>query len=230
MKRSFLSIIININKIRTKTLFIILYLFLVFSCTNETENNNQGNVPLISNSQSLKSNDSIIQSPNKASIQLTVESVDLNSIKSKFKESNTSGILPKSENKNFAIKEPNNFFVGVYYFINSTIKEVPYVAKAIIICEHTGEWNYSNENEELIEFSSYSNLTNPFSEIVSIGQTKEEVFKQLGNSFKEIESNLIYFDSFGNAATILFKKDTVQAIRVGKYKDPNEVMPIKLKW
>jgi len=212
---------------RIKAISSVFSLLLMYSCSNETKNDNQQDKePLLVDTLISVSS---VQDKKKDTFQLTLEKVDFRSIMSENKNSYTSGILPKSENENFEFKEFSNAFVGIYYFTHATTK-IPYVANAIIIREHGEEWNYSDNNEKLVEFSTYSNLLNPFREILSIGETKEEVVKKFGNNLIEIESNLIYFDSLGNAATILFKRDTVQAIRVGKYKAPNELRPIKLKW
>lgn len=220
--------VIKIYKMKIRALSFVISILLIFSssCVQTTKiDNNYEEINLGDTLLNVQS----VTADSMSLFQLTLEMVNLESIKLNFKNSYTSGVLPKSKSENFIFQELNNFFVGIYYFTDNTTK-IPYVANAIIIRENNGEWNYIDNNEQLIEFSSYSNLINPFSEIVSIGQSKVEVVKQLGNEYKEIESNLIYSDSIGNTTTILFKNDTVQAIRVGKYKVLNEVTPINLKW
>ena len=212
---------------RIKAIFLVLSLLLIYSCSHENKNDNhQDKEPhLVDTFLRVPSE----QNKEKETIQLTLEKVDFRSIKSEYKNSYTSRILSKSENENYEFQEFSNAFVGIYYFTHPNT-EIPYVANAISIREHGGEWNYSDNNEKLVEFITYSNLLNPFREILSIGESKEQVFKKFENYPFEIGSNLIYFDSLGNAATLLFKMDTIQAIRVGKYKDPKELREIKLKW
>lgn len=212
---------------RIKAISLVLSLLFIYSCSHKTKNGKQQDKKLLLVDTLL--NVTSVQDKKKDTLQLTLEKVNFRSIKQEYKNSYTSGILPKPENNNFEFQEFSNAFVGIYYFTLAT-SEIPFVANAVIMREHGREWNYSDNNEKLVEFTSYSNLLNPFQEILSIGDSKEEVVKKFRNNPNELESNLIYFDSFGNAATLLFNKDTVQAIRVGKYKATNELRPIKLKW
>ncbi len=106
---------------------------------------------------------------------------------------------------------------------------MPYIGKAIITTDQK-QWDYSNSEEELIEFSSYSNILNPFQSVIKIGDTKRQVFQIFGNDYKEVESNLIYYDTKGNAVSFLIESSRVKAIRVGVYDNPQKVNPIVLKW
>lgn len=199
---------------------------LIYSCSPKTKSDNCLDKESILADTLLVVSD--IQDKNLAPFQLTLEKVDLGSIKREHINSYTSGVLPKSENENFEFKEFSNAFFGIYYFSHRNT-EIPFEANALIIREQ-GEWDYLDNDEKLVEFNTYSNLLNPFREIISIGDTKDEVVKRIGNNSIEIENNLIYYDSLGNAATLLINEDTVQAIRVGRYKAPNELNPMKLKW
>ncbi len=136
-------------------------------------------------------------------------------------------MLADSEANIFKREKAKDLF-GIYYFTNSK-ERMPYIGKAIITTDQK-QWDYSNSEEELIEFSSYSNILNPFQSVIKIGDTKRQVFQIFGNDYKEVESNLIYYDTKGNAVSFLIESSRVKAIRVGVYDNPQKVNPIVLKW
>lgn len=216
--------------LRLKIAFKVCLFGLLISCTNEIDRNKQDEItgqPDKKESSTEKESETNLVKEKTISI-LSVSDIDFYSIKKRFENSYTSGILLRKDGENYL---PNTqvAFYGVYFFIQPE-SELPFIGKAVVACQEQDGWDYSNELEELVEFIIFSNDLNPFIERVRIGEAKMEIIRELGNDFKQAEDNLFFTDTMGNVATILITKDTVQAIRVGRYEKPQEVSPIKLKW
>ncbi len=215
-------------KLNLKTVFKVCLLGLFISCTNEK--NKQDTLTEQSEKQeNLTEKESEASLMREKAISIpSISDIDFVSIKEKFENSNTSGKLSKKESENYLPNKQAAFY-GVYFFVQPE-SQIPFIGKAVVASQEQNGWDYSNELEELVEFSVFSNKLNPFIERVRIGEAKKEVIKELGNVFKQAENNLFYTDTTGNVTTILITKDTVQAIRIGRYKKNQEISPIKLKW
>lgn len=201
----------------------------VFSCNNNYKEGSQVKGDHASTQKANLEDESDSKLVNEQTISnLSVEKIDLRSIKKKFVESYTSGVYSKEESDNY-ITSNQPVFYGVYYFINPD-NPIPFIGRAVVACQEQNGWDYFNEQEELVEFSAFSNQLNPFIEFIQIGQSKKDVVKELGDEFKVSNNNLVYSDTAGNVVNILINQDTIQAIKVGKYKEIQKVRPINLKW
>lgn len=157
-------------------------------------------------------------------LELTISSVDIQSIKDRFENSHTSGKLSKKKSTNYLTSE-KAFFYGVYYFVDPT-SQIPFEGSAVVAVREQNGWQYINKSEELVEFIFYSNALNPFKETINIGQSIREIKETLGVNFEQVSDNLMYSDTLGNNISILIEKGKVRAIRVGKYLTPQDVEPI----
>ncbi len=218
-------------KLTLNTFIKVCSICIVFSCKNNYEEGSQLKGDHTSTQKTNLEDESDLKLLNEQTISnLSVEKIDLRSIKKKFVESYTSGVYSKKESEYYLPRDQPAFY-WVYYFINpDTDSPIAFIGMAVVACQEHKGWDYFNDQEELVEFSAFSNQLNPFIETVRIGETKKDVIKKLGNDFKQDGNNLFYSDQMGNVANLLITKDTVQAIKVGRYEKPKEVMPIKLKW
>jgi len=216
---------------RIKGFVSICFFFLLLSCSNKS-NNKQEEIkvhePKAEEREGLKGNEEKPVTTKSTSLKLTVEQVDIQSIKTNFLNSNTSAKLSGKESENYLPRTEAVFF-GKYFFTDEKSR-LPFVATIIVAISKEGKWDYSNNFENVVEFTTFSNQINPFNEVVQIGQSKKNLIEILGNEYESKESNLIYQDSIGDVACILFQNDTIQALKVGKYKTAQDVKPIIPKW
>lgn len=216
-------------KLTLNTLITVCSIFIILSCSNNDKKRSQQIGDRINTQKTQLENESNSKLSNEQSISdLSVEKIDLISIKKRFVKSYTSGAYSKKESENYLPNDQPAFY-GVYYFINPD-NPIPFIGRAVVACQDQDGWDYFNEQEELVEFSTFSNQLNPFIENLQIGQSKKELVKEFGDDFKVSKSNLVYSDKAGIVVNILMNQDTIQAIKVGKYEEAQKVRPIKLKW
>lgn len=209
-------------------IFILALLLFIHSCSNKTEQKNKElDVDTISVVEPKGETDSTEYTQLKKSLPFLVSMINFDSIKVIYENANTSGVLTICETNIFKREKAKDIF-GIYFFTSST-ERIPYLGKAIITTDQK-QWDYSNSEEELIEFSSYSNTLNPFYSLIRIGDTKKQIFKVFGEDYQEVETSLIYYDDNGNAVSFLIESERVKAIRVGVYNNPQKLNPNVLKW
>lgn len=156
-----------------------------------------------------------------------IDSIDWSKIKMDAGGQYTYGRIARKSNLRIKAKVSSNHVLGIYYLTDSS-STVPFSSKAIVVSDISPQ-NIYNE-EELLEYTIYSNRYNPFVQYLFIGQDKEVVAERFGNHYFTKDSCNIYCDSVGNCTTIYFANDKIAAIRVGLYSNVNDIEPIILQW
>ena len=146
--------------------------------------------------------------------------IKLEEIKSKF--GSTSGVASKERSLNFSELKRDEFF-GVYYFSAKDLNKKMFIVGKATIKSSQHPWLYSSTDEQLMELVVYSNLFNPFSDIIRIGDSRDSIVSKFGEDYIQKGEYLVYSSDFENTIIFKIEGNNIEAFKVGDYESINNV-------
>lgn len=202
----------------------LMFCFCEIDSSNKESIDNQNLKLEKENTQPTLNNNSLDTSiEENRTLNFKLSEVNLDSIKKTYFENHyyTSSVLSNSSAEEIFQSAGDEYFYGSYYFIEKNEDKTsinPYSGTVTVKVKDNEKWNYDDGNEDLVEFTFFSNTLNPFINLVSIGQSRESLIEKLGNDFHEEASHIIYFYDDNHVASFLLDDNLVVAVKVGQYK------------
>lgn len=186
----------------------------MISCINAEKNENKilNNDIFIADSLNVKS-ENILKKNKEFNYP-----VDLKKLLSEDFLETTSGVIPKSETKNFYKPFETGFF-GSYTLLNTNdTTEKRYIGNLIVFTTEQAEnWRQDSENQFFVEIELEQPIIFVWDSI-SVGISENKLLDFIGDNFHYKKGTLIYSELGDYTCNFYIVADTIRQIKIGKYK------------
>lgn len=196
-----------------KYLFIIVIVGITSSCFSNKKKGQDIN-DYVNDSIAVIITDTL-QEPLIEATSIYETPIDMNSVKKKYTEFSTSGILPISESRHLYKPKDKGYF-GRYNLIEPQSQQI---VGNLIIFNDDKEWQYDNQTDIFIEIKATDKGILVFDDI-EVGSELSLLQSKLGKPHNSIDNTLIYRDDKLNTIALFeVKNKKISWFKVGLYND-----------
>lgn len=192
--------------------------FLLFSCTNNTDYVNDE----INNDQAVMSDtvdcDKVMEVKSlfvDTTLESIIRTLDLPLIQKEYGRGSTSASLSKQQTCHLYYPDTNGYY-GMYFFVNNDINLKQAFVATVVIFAKNKPWLYSNKDQSIIEFTSYSSVVDVLRDF-HVGDNVSILTNEFGEPKFKKDNVLFYQDQKNVVLSVMINGDVIEAYKIGYY-------------